>query len=580
MNVHPPTRRAFLAGTGGLVTAPLAFPIAESLTGAADEAQAAALPARPNFVIILSDDLGWAELGCYGQKLIRTPNIDRLAAQGLRFTNAYSGAPLCAPSRATLLTGLHSGHATVRENPEGGRQHSMTPADVTFGSLLKLAGYRTACIGKWGFGPEVPDQVSHPNARGFGEFFGFIDHKHAHQYWPQYLWHNRTTVTLNRTRYAPTLFLEHAKRFIRRSAASGEPFLLYYPNTLPHAPSDVPGDAGIYRNRPWTRSNRRHAAQVTLLDSHVGELVRTLREAGVADSTVLIFTADNGPHREKGVDPELFDSNGPLRADKRDVYEGGIRIPMVVWSPSLPGRGRVIDEPVAFWDILPTLADLAGMPVPAHLDGRSMRGLLTGGDHEGHEYLFWNRPRKAQALRRGDWKAVRFHPGIAGAGPGGRFELYDLAADLGEKRDVAAEHPDLVAELNALMDASVGPDPRRPYGMHVGGGTTAVAGRPHEVVVHLRNGSDETWTGLRLRMQAPPGWRISGGGPHPSLAPGESAKVVFVVVPPSRGLLPGSSSGRSSGTVPLLATAVFRAGGRRVRFHARRALAVPPDQKI
>lgn len=582
MNAHPPTRRAFLAGAGGLVTAPLALPLAGPLTGpltgpfagpfaGTDEAHAAALPARPNIVLIVSDDLGWAELGCYGQRLIRTPNLDRLAAQGLRFTNAYSGAPLCAPSRATLLTGLHSGHATVRQNPQGGRQHPLTAADVTFGTLLRLAGYRTACIGKWGFGPEESHQVSHPNSRGFGEFFGFIDHRHAHQYWPRYLWHNRTTVTLNRTRYAPELFLEHAKRFIRRSAAAGEPFLLYYPSTLPHAPSDVPGDAGVYRDRPWTRANRRHAAQVTLLDAQVGELVRTLREAGVAGSTVLIFTADNGPHHEKGVDPRLFDSNGPLRAGKREVYEGGIRIPMIVWSPALPGRGRVIDDQVAFWDVLPTLADLAGVPAPARLDGRSMRGLLTGAGREGHEYLFWDRPGKARALRRGDWKAVRFHPGVAGAGPRGRFELYDLAADLGERRDVAARHPDLVAELTALMDASVGPDPRLPYGMHVGGGRTAVAGRPHEVVVHLRNGSAAAWTGLRLRIEAPPGWRVRGGGPQPSLAPGESARVPFVVVPPAR---------RPAGIAPpLLATADFRAGNRKVRFHARRRLDVHPGHR-
>jgi len=568
MNLHSPTRRAFLAGTGGLVAAPLALPFAESLTGAA-EARAAALPERPNIVLIVSDDLGWAELGCYGQKLIRTPNVDRLAAQGLRFTNAYSGAPLCAPSRATLLTGLHSGHATVRQNPGGRPQRALTSADVTFGSLLKLAGYRTACIGKWGFGPEIAHQPSHPNSRGFDEFFGFIDHKHAHQYWPEYLWHNRDTVRLGRARYAPDLFLEQATRFIRRCAESGEPFLLYYPSTLPHAPSDVPGDTGIYRDRPWSRANRGHAAQVTLLDSQVGEIVRTLREAGVADDTILVFTADNGPHHEKGVDPELFDSNGPLRDGKRDMYEGGIRIPMIVWGPSLPRRGRVIHEHVAFWDILPTFADLAGVPIPDRLDGRSFRGLLDGTGYQGHKYLFWNRPRTAQAIRRGDWKAVRFHPGVAGAGPGGRLELYNLRTDIGERRDLAGRHPGIAAELNALMDASIGPDPRLPYGMHVTGGRIADAGRPLEVAVDLRNGSRETWSGLRLRLKVPPGWRVSGGGAQRPLRPGRGIRVGFTVVPPAD----GDGHGR------LLAVAEFRAEGRRIRFQARRRIEVRPRRR-
>jgi len=560
MNLHPPSRRAFLAGVGGLVGAPFAPPLGT----AAGAAQAAALPARPNFVLVVSDDLGWAELGCYGQKLIRTPNVDRLAEQGLRFTNAYSGAPLCAPSRATLLTGLHSGHTTVRANPGNGPQRPLTTADVTFGSLLKLVGYRTACIGKWGFGPESPNQPSHPNARGFDEFFGYIDHRHAHDYWPDYLWHNRRKVRLGRTRYAPNLFLEQAKRFIRRAAAAGEPFLLYYPSTLPHAPSDVPGDLGIYRDMPWSRANRGHAAQVTLLDTQVGELVRTLREAGVADSTVLVFTADNGPHHEKGVDPELFDANGPLRAGKRDMYEGGIRVPMVVWGPSLPRRSRVIDEPVAFWDLLPTLCDLAGVPIPDRIDGRSFRGLLDGTRHVGHDHLFWNRPGTAQAVRRGDWKAVRFRPGAAGAGPGGRFELYNLRTDIGERRDVARRHPDIVGELNALMDAAVGPDPRRPYGMHVTGATSGVAGRPITLAVHLQNGSREAWTGLRLRIEAPSGWRITGGAAPRALRPGQAARVTFTAVPPSG----------KTGETRLLAVADFRAGGRRVRFQARRTLEV------
>ncbi|PZG45518.1 Tat pathway signal sequence domain protein [Spongiactinospora gelatinilytica] len=556
MNDHFPTRRAFLAGAaGGLVA-----------TSAMGAPAAAAAPARrPNFVIVLADDLGWGELGCYGQKMIETPNLDRLAAEGVRFTSAYSGAPLCAPSRASLLTGLHTGHSTVRENPEGGQQLSMTSADLTFGGLLKLTGYRTACIGKWGFGPEQSHQPSHPNARGFGEFFGFIGHRHAHQYWPHYLWHNRDTVDLGGNAYAPDLFLDRAKRFIKDAADSDDPFLLYLPTTLPHAPSEVPGTAGRYENKPWTRANRRHAAQVTRLDAHVGEVIRTLRECGVADSTIVLFSGDNGPHREKGVTPWLFDANGPFRADKRDLYEGGIRVPMIAWSPSLLRGGAVESEPVAFWDVLPTLADFAGVPVPDHLDGLSMRGLLTGaGGFAGHPHLFWNRPRKVQAVRRGHWKAVRFAPRIAGAGPGGRLELYDLKTDRGEKHDLAGERPELAAELDALMDASVAPDPRLPYGMRLGGQVAARGGRTHELVVTLHNGSKVSWDDLRIDLSVPKGWRVSRSTARRALEPGASAKVVFRVTPPSQTAPPRR----------FTSTARFSAGGRPVRFLAHRKIAV------
>ncbi|MCG5218168.1 sulfatase-like hydrolase/transferase [Streptosporangium soli] len=551
MSTHSPSRRAFIAGTGGLVTT--------ALVGAGQ----AGLPDRPNIVLVLADDLGWGQLGCYGQDKIKTPTLDRLAAEGLRFTSAYSGAPLCAPSRAALLTGLHTGHATVRENPEGGTQHSLTSSDLTFANLLKLAGYRTACFGKWGFGPETPAQPSHPNSRGFDEFFGFIGHKHAHQYWPDYLWHNQERVHLGRRSYAPDLFLQRAKEFIRESA--DEPFLLYFPTTLPHAPSQVPGGTGEYADRPWTRANRGHAAQVTRLDTHVAEIIRTLREAGVADSTVLLFAGDNGPHREKGVTPGLFDSNGPFRADKRDLYEGGIRVPMIAWSPSLPRRGEVVEEQVASWDVLPTLADLAGLPLPDHLDGRSFSGLLTGSGHTGHDYLFWNRPRKAQAVRRGRWKAVRFAPGIAGAGASGRFELYDLRTDLGERRNLTATRPEIAAELNALMDASVGPDPRTPYGLRVTAARTGLRGEPHEMVVRLHNGSAVSWNDVHLSLDVPPGWRATGDGRRAVLMPGDSITTTFTVTAPA---------GRTSLTRTLLARARFDASGRRVRFRSRRKLTV------
>ncbi|MFG1710543.1 arylsulfatase [Nonomuraea sp. M3C6] len=480
--INAPSRRALFAGT----LASLAMPTAAQAEGAGG------LPARPNIVVILADDLGWGEIGSQGQRLISTPNLDRLAAEGVRFDTAYSGAPLCAPSRCALLTGLHAGHGTVRENPEGGPQLSLTDADVTFAELLQLSGYRTACIGKWGFGPDRAGQASHPNARGFDEFFGYIGHAHAHQYFPKYLWHNGAKVPLDGRTYAPNLFRQRAIDFIQQD--DDNPFLLYFATNLPHSPSVIPGDAGPYEHRPWSGPNRRHAAQVARLDTDVAALVRALRDAGVSRRTLVLFTSDNGPHSEKGVTPELFNSNGPFRGDKRDVYEGGIRVPLIAWSPALPAR--VVKQPVASWDVLPTLADLAGVPVPANLDGLSFRGLLTGRSAPKHDHLVWNRPRKAQALRRGRWKLVRFAPHISGAGPDGRIELYDLATDPSERVDLAADRPDLAGDLTARLDESIGPDPRTPYGLK----TKLTSG---QVVVTLHNGSSVPWREVRLGLDGP-----------------------------------------------------------------------------
>ncbi|MEV0237754.1 arylsulfatase [Nonomuraea sp. NPDC050786] len=522
--IDGPSRRTMLAGT----LAGLALPApADAATG---------LPGRPNIVVILADDLGWGEIGSQGQRLISTPNLDRLAAEGVRFETAYSGAPLCAPSRCALLTGLHAGHGTVRENPEGGPQHSLTGADLTFAELLRLSGYRTACIGKWGFGPDRPGQASHPNERGFDEFFGYIGHAHAHQYFPGYLWHNGAKVWLGGRSYAPDLFRRRAIDFIRQ--AGDDPFLLYFPTNLPHSPSVVPGDAGPYEGRPWSGPNRRHAAQVTRLDADVAALVRALREAGVAERTLVLFTSDNGPHHEKGVTPELFDSNGPFRGVKRNLYEGGIRVPLIAWSPRL--RPRVVEQPVASWDVLPTLADLAGVPVPAHLDGRSFRGLLTGDGAPEHDHLVWNRPRKIQAIRRGRWKLLRFAPHIAGAGPGGRIELYDLATDPGEHRDLAATRAALAGELTALLDGSIGPDPRVPYGLE----TELAGGR---VLVTLHNGSSVPWRNVRLSLNGARARTV------PVVAPGTSITVGFP--------LPGADR--------LTARARFTADGRPHDFRVR-----------
>ncbi|MCK2216661.1 arylsulfatase [Actinomadura sp. ATCC 31491] len=544
--INGPSRRALLAGTLAGTFTGLAAPAALSSPAEAGTG----LPFRPNIVVILADDLGWGELGSYGQRLIRTPNLDRMAAEGVRFTDAYSGAPLCAPARCAMLTGLHAGHGTVRENPEGGPQHALTAADLTFGELLQLSGYRTACFGKWGFGPEQAGQPSHPNERGFEEFFGYIGHRHAHQYFPKYLWHNGEKVRLDGRQYAPDLFRERAVAFIREQRDRDRPYLLYYPTNLPHSPSEVPGTAGVYEREPWTRANRRHAAQVSRLDADVATLLRTLRETGQAEHTLVLFTSDNGPHREKGVTPWLFDSNGPWRADKRDVYEGGIRVPLIAWSPRL--RPRVVRRPVAGWDLLPTLADLAGVPVPANLDGVSYRGLLSGAGAPRHEFLIWNRPRKAQAIRRGRWKAVRFEPHISGAGPEGRVELYDLSTDRGEAHDLAAERPELAEELMATLDSAIGPDPRLPYGLR-----SEVAG--DEVVVTLENGSAVPWDDVVLGLD---GARQARASKVRRVEPGMAISVGF----------PLPAAGRER----LVARAAFRALGRTQLFrraHGRSALA-------
>ncbi|MFI7614263.1 arylsulfatase [Nonomuraea terrae] len=507
--INGPSRRALLAGTLAGLALPAAVP------AGAEASARGGLPARPNILLILADDLGWGEIGSQGQRKIRTPHLDRLAAEGVRFETAYSGAPLCAPSRCSLLTGLHAGHSTVRENPEGGEQHALTGADLTFAELLQLSGYRTALFGKWGFGPEEPGQESHPNVRGFGEFFGYITHKHAHHYYPEYLWHNGDKVYLGGTSYAPDLFRERAIDFIRKRA--DDPFLIYYASNLPHSPSVVPGDAGPYQDEPWTMQNRKHAEQVARLDRDVAALIETLRETGQAKRTLVLFTSDNGPHREKGVTPSLFNSNGPFRGDKRDLYEGGIRVPMIAWSPVL--RHRVESQPVTFWDVLPTMADFAGVPLPAHLDGRSFRGLLTGREVREHKHLVWNRPHKAQAIRRGRWKVVRFAPHISGAGPEGRVELYDLRTDRSERHDLAAAKPDLALELSEELDNAIGQDPRIPYGLR----TEVTA---DQVVVTLHNGSSVPWRNVRLGLD---GRRKRRAHTVPVVDPGTAISVGFPV---------------------------------------------------
>ncbi|MFB7940983.1 sulfatase-like hydrolase/transferase [Streptomyces sp. NPDC056049] len=532
-----PSRRRFLAGSAAVGAGALSATAGTTLPAAAATRAAPEDTTRPpNLVVVLADDLGRGEVGAYGQRLIATPRIDRLAAEGLRFTDAYSTAAVCAPSRCSLLTGLHTGHATVRANPSGA-QGALTATDTTFAEVLRARGYRTGLFGKWGFGPEAAGQPSHPNARGFDEFHGYIDHGHAHQYYPAQLWRDGTkeAVPANaggaKGAYAPELLLGSALDFVDRHA--DRPFLLFLAPTVPHAPSDAPGH-GPYADRPWTAADKGHAAQVSLLDSHIGRIVDRLRAHGLDRDTVLILASDNGPHEEGGVNPDHFDANGPLRGYKRNLYEGGIRVPLIAWGPGrvLPGTS---DRPTPLTDLLPTLAELGGAPAPADVDGLSAAPLLTGGAAVAarHDHLYWYRDERgvtgransqdggratwlAEALRKDRWKAVRFAPVRDRTLPDDQWqvELYDLATDLGETSDVAARHPATTAELVALMRASWRDTyPRTAFGTALTAPGSVVPGEEFTVTAVLANGSARPWSTPALALAAPAGWTVRATTP-------------------------------------------------------------------
>jgi arylsulfatase A len=478
------SRRGFLAGSTGAMAAGTA------LAGGNQANAAISRRDRPNLVVIMADDLGRGEIGPFGQQLIRTPNLDRMAAGGIRFTGYYSGAPVCAPSRSVLLTGMHIGHAPVRENPPGGAGSDLPlgPDDVTFGKVLQSAGYHTGLFGKWGFGPEQGDQPSHPNSQGFAEFFGHMSHLHAQEYYPTYLWDNGTRIDIPENAggakkvFAPDLFISRTVDFVERHR--DEPFLLYFAPTMPHAPHEVPSIAP-YEDEPWPDHIKIHAAQITRLDDHVGQILGKLRELDIANDTIVFFFSDNGPHEAGNpqMDPNFFDANGPLRGYKRNLYEGGIRSPMIAWSPGrLPNPGSVHDHSWAAWDILPTLADLAHARPADGIDGISMRRLLTGAPWLApeHEYLFWSRVKEvagsspqadaeedgrlthaADAVRFGRWKAVRFAPGTDHSAPDDQWdlELYDLRADQSESTDVSADRPRVARRaVRYMKEAWVEPD--------------------------------------------------------------------------------------------------------------------------
>ena len=420
---------------------------------------------RPNIIFILSDDLAQGDVGCYGQKLIQTPNLDRMAAEGTRFTQAYCGTTVCAPSRTSLITGLHMGHSPVRANREIGTEGQLPlPAGTfTVAQLLKGAGYATACVGKWGMG--MFDTTGSPLKKGFDHFFGYNCQRHAHSYFPTYLYNDDQRFTLEGNTgkgvgkiYAQNLIADETLKFVREN--KGRPFFLYYSITLPHGTFEI-DDQGIYKDQPWTAQQKNYAAMVTRLDSDVGRLLALVKELGLDEKTLVMLAGDNGssfpPNSEIGRHFQQA-ANG-MRGYKRELYEGGLRqAALARWPGKIPAS-RVSDEPWAFWDFLPTAAELAGAKIPADApcDGLSLVSFLKGGTAPQREYFYWELHEGAslQAVRWGAWKAVR-------NGPSKPIEIYDLKTDAAEAQNLAAQKPDLVARAEALMKSARVDDPNFP----------------------------------------------------------------------------------------------------------------------
>ncbi len=422
----------------------------------------AAADRRPNIIFIMADDLGYGDLGCFGQKVIQTPQIDRMAAEGLRFTDCYAGSTVCAPSRCVLMTGYHTGHALVR----GNALVPLRPGDVTVAELLKEAGYKTGIVGKWGLGE--PDSTGIPNRQGFDYWFGYLNQRHAHNYYPEYLWRNeekfplrnqvnhiiggrdRTPggVATKRVEYSHDLVTKEALAFLDRS--KDRKFFLYLPYTIPHANNEA-GNKGMevpsyepYADRDWPQPQKGHAAMITRMDRDVGRVFARLEKLGIDEQTIVFFTSDNGPHQEGGGTPTFFNSSGPLRGYKRSLHDGGIRVPGIARWPGKIKAGTTSDLPWYFADFLPTACQLAGAEVPAGIDGISIVPTLLGeGRQQRHEFMYWEfhegRSSK-QAVRMGHFKAVR-------NGPSAPIQLYDLRSDVAEAHNVAAQHPEVVAKI-------------------------------------------------------------------------------------------------------------------------------------
>lgn len=431
------------------------------------------LGSKPNIIFILADDMGYGDAGCYGQTKIATPNIDRLAERGMRFTQHYAGATVCAPSRNCLITGQHNGNATIKS-----MEKPIKDKDITVAELLKTAGYSTAIIGKWGLGNV--GTTGYANSQGFDYSFGYYDQIRAHNYYPPFLMENGKqyplknkviyiedsthyavgigNAAIEKNEYSNDIFTEKALDYLDNTAK--DPFFLYLAYTIPHANNEswlikehgmeVP-DQGIYADKDWPEQQKSGAAMISRLDEYVGKIVARLAEKGIDKETIIIFSSDNGPHSEGGWNPAFFNSSGGLRGIKRDLYEGGIRVPFIVNWPGMIGEG-VTDHVSAFWDFMPTACELAGIDLPESSDGVSFLPVLMGesSKQSEHDWLYWEfyTNISRQAVRRGNWKAIKLGQGNP---PIYKTELYDLSVDISETNDLSAEYPEQVKELENIM---------------------------------------------------------------------------------------------------------------------------------
>lgn len=442
----------------------------------------------PNIIFIVADDLGYGDVSCYGQQRFRTPNIDRLATEGMKFTQGYAGTAVCSPSRSSFFTGQHTGHTPVRGNlavkPEG--QYPLPDSSRIIPQLLKQAGYATGCFGKWGLGG--PGTSGDPVDKGFDEFFGYNSQTLAHNYYPYYLWHNREKVLLPENRgarsgtYAPELIQQHLLAFIEQHQA--QPFAVFMTTVIPHAELAAPpaymqqtvgrygpekpyvgpdtsaaafAKAGPYLSQPHPRAAV--VAMMRVLDDQVGQIMQKLKQLHLDDNTLVVFTSDNGPSAEGGKELAYFNSSGGLRGAKRDLYEGGIRVPLIVRWPGQVKPGTTTPQLAAFWDFLPTFLDVAGLKTPPGTDGLSLLPTLTGrGKQQQHPHLYWEFYEQggSVAARWGQWKAVRLN---MAATPHGPIELYDLATNPDEKHDVAPQHPEVIAHFAQLFTKEHVPSP-------------------------------------------------------------------------------------------------------------------------
>lgn len=427
---------------------------------------------KTNIIFIIADDLGYGDIGVNGQQKIETPNIDRLAKMGVQFKQFYAGTAVCAPSRACLMTGLHTGHTPVRGNkgfkPEG--QTPLPDSTITFPMQLQKGGYSTAAFGKWGLG--YITTTGDPNKKGFDEFYGYNCQTLAHNYYPDHLWHNHERIDLQGNLkydsvYSADLIHQQAMQFLK--ADHDKPFFLFLPYTIPHADVFLPHDSVYdhyvkkFNEQPVAiKSNDREvhhfdpyphaafAAMVSRLDRYTGEIMRAVEEKGIARNTLIIFTSDNGPHKENGGDPDFFNSNGIFKGIKRDLYEGGIRVPFIAYQPGITKSGTVNNAPFAFWDIYDTFLDIADLPQSANNDGFSILPSLKGQKQSEHPHLYWefHEGGGRQAVRMGNWKGIRLNVNKE-AHP--KIELYDLQTDPSEKNNVAAKYPAIAREMEDII---------------------------------------------------------------------------------------------------------------------------------